>query len=244
MKRIRFSLLFCAVAAGCLVLSGCSKSKENKPRSENNTPGTPDAVASDDSADMRMKWPVGRKFPMHMELARTVTTKVPSLPEPVKQLVNLAQDYDLSAIKDLPDGGRELDLEFKTQTMTISQGDRQVMNFDSTQNAAQDAGNPVAPLLRKMIGAHIRYLTDADGRVQKVEGTEELLTRIGFNRKSQEQAAFRQMFEEETLRMYGSIGEMVPNRTVKVGETWTTKREYPSSIGNLAVEMKSTFKSW
>ncbi len=244
MKPIAFTISLGAVAAG-LLLAGCSKHQESQASTGNTaTADSPSAVASADSAEMKIKWPIGKKYAMQMDLAQTVTTKVPNLPEPVKQLVNMTQGFDISAVKELPNGGRELDLEFKGLTITVHQGENQVMSFDSAQSAAQDADNPIAPLLHKMIGAHIRYLTDADGKVEKVEGTDELLNRIGYNPKSQTHAMFKQMFGEDTLRQYGSFGEMMPNRVVKVGDGWVVKREFPTAAGNLAVDMKFTFKGW
>jgi hypothetical protein len=246
MKSITFTLSLC-VATGGLLLAGCSKHQDSRSStgSAENTPTADSpAASSGDSAEMKIKWPIGKKYSMQIDLAQNVTTKVPSLPEPVKQVVNMTQGFDISALKELPNGGRELEMEFKGLTIAVHQGENQVMSFDSNQSAAQDGENPIAPLLHKMVGAHIRYLTDADGKVEKVEGTEELLSRIGYNPKSQTHAMFKQMFGEDTLRQYGSFGEMMPNRVVKVGESWAVKREFPTAAGNLAVDMKFTFKGW
>jgi hypothetical protein len=244
MKSITLALSSCAVAGG-LLLAGCSKHQDTKPSAENNpTADNAAGVASADSVEMKIRWPVGTRFSWRMELVQNVTTKVPNAPQPVKQLINMSQEFDMTALKELADGGRELELVFKGLSLSVNQGDTPVMNFDSTQPAAQDANNPITPLLRKMIGGHVRYLLNATGGVEKVEGIDELLARIGFNPKSQQQAMFKQMFDEDSLRQYASVGEMMPNRTVKLGEGWDVKKEIPSEIGKLTVNMKYTFKNW
>ena len=62
--------------------------------------------------------------------------------------------------------------------MDVLQGGRSVLSFDSMQSQAQDSNNPVAPILRAMIGARIQYFTDADGKVQKVGGVDDLTKRF------------------------------------------------------------------
>ncbi|HMP83322.1 MAG TPA: DUF6263 family protein [Verrucomicrobiota bacterium] len=232
------------VATIFALLVGCSKREES-----NASSGAGDTVAgrvskSDDPAELKVKWPIGTTYSMRMELDQTSETKVPNQPEPIQQAVKMTQDFDMSAVKELANGGRQLELQFKGLTMTVSQEGQQVMNFDSARSESGDAGNPIVPLLRKMVGARLLYVIDASGKVEKVEGVSELMTRIGFNRKSQTHAMFGQMFSEETLKQYGAFGEAMPNRIVKVGESWSDEREMDSGIGRMNVDMKSTFKNW
>jgi len=102
----------------------------------------------------------------------------------------------------------------------------------------------VAAGLRAIIGVPIQFFTDADGKVQKIEGVDELMNRIAATGKPQQQAMFKQMFGEDTLKQYGSFGEMMPNREVNIGESWPVKKDIVSSVGVLTVDMKYTFKNW
>jgi hypothetical protein len=128
--------------------------------------------------------------------------------------------------------------------MDVLQGGRSVLSFDSTQSPAQETNNPVAPILRAMIGARIQYFTDANGKVEKVGGVDELLKRIDAIGKPQQQAMFKQMFSEDTLKQYGSFSDALPNRLVNIGESWSVKKDIVSGIGTLTVDMKYTFKNW
>jgi RNA polymerase sigma factor (sigma-70 family) len=194
--------------------------------------------------EMKITWIAGREYPMHIEMDQTVTTDVPGRPQSVVQGVNLTQDFDFSALKPLDNGGWQLELKFDSETLNVSQGGRNVMSFASAQSAAQDAGDPAAPILRAMIGTRIQYFTDAKGEVEKLEGVDELKNRINAVAQPQEQAVFNELFSEDTLKQYGSFAEAMPNRTVALGESWQLKKDLSSSIGVLTLDMKYTFKNW
>jgi hypothetical protein len=198
----------------------------------------------DRPVEMKIKWTVGKEYPMHIEMDQTATTDVPGRPQPVTQGVNLTQDFDFSALKELDNGGWELELKFDSETLNVSQGGRNVMSFASAQSPAQDAGNPAAPILRAMIGTRIQYFTDANGGVEKLEGVDELRNRIAANSQPQERALFNELFSEDTLKQYGSFAAAMPNRTVAVGDGWRVKKDLSSSIGVLTLDMKYTFKNW
>ena len=55
---------------------------------------------------------------------------------------------------------------------------------------------------------------------------------------------FKQLFSEETLKRYAEFGDMMPNREVKPGESWTLKRTMSTGAGYISVDMKFTFKKW
>jgi hypothetical protein len=243
MKKLVAVLPLCAVAI-CVLLSSCSKSKNTATPSGNSADSSETSAAADSPAEMRIKWTVGKKYAMRMEFNQGTETTLPNQPQPIKSEVNLAQDFDISALKELDNGGRQLELEFVDETMDVSQGDRKVLSFDSAQSSAQDTNNPVAPMLRLMIGTRLQYFTGADGDVQKVEGMDELMNHVAATAKPQQQAMFKQMFSEDTLKRYGSFGDMMPNRMVNVGESWSSKKDVTSAIGVLTVDMKYTFKNW
>jgi hypothetical protein len=179
-----------------------------------------------------------------MEMNMTTEMKVPNQPDPVKQDIKLTQNYNLSALKKLDAGGWELELEFENETMDVAVGARSVLSFDSTENPAQETNNPVAPILRAMIGARLQYFTDASGKVEKMGGMDDLLKRITAAGTSQQRGMFQQMFSEDTLKRYGSFSEALPNRIVNVGESWSDKNDIVSTIGTLTLDMNYTFKNW
>jgi hypothetical protein len=165
-------------------------------------------------------------------------------PQPVVQEVKLIQGFDFSVLKQLANGGYQLELKFGSETMNVSQGGNTVASFDSTQSQAQDANNPVAPVLRAMIGARIEYFTDANGKVERLEGVDELAQRVAASGKPQAQANFQQMFNAETLKRYGSFADAMPGHPVSVGDSWPYQEDATTAIGIIKVAMNYTFKNW
>ncbi len=246
MRKLVVMLPLCALAGG-LLLTGCSKSKTAATSSGNSRSGTEAAAASatsDKPLDMKINWTVGRKYPMRIELTQSTKTEVPDQPQPVTQEMNLTQGYDISALKALDDGGRQLELKFESESMNVSRGGQNVLSFDSLQSPAQDANNPVAPVLRAMIGSRIQYFTDATGKVERMEGVDALAQRMAATGQPQTQAMFQQMFSEDTLKRYASFADSLPGYTVNIGDTWPFKEDVSTSIGVETVNVKYTFKNW
>ena len=194
--------------------------------------------------EMQMKWQAGKSYVMRMESTQTSETTPPNQSKPVKQVQKMAQDFNFSLVRELDNGGQQLQLEFESLAMEVTVGDRKVFSADSTQDSAQDARNPVGARLRKMVGAHLQFFINANGKVEKMEGYPELVNRVaGENPK--EQAAFRDLFGENSLKQYGSIGEdTTPRRIVKLGDSWPIRLEVPDDNGTLNVDLKCTFKNW
>jgi len=243
MKKHVIILSLSVMACG-LLLSGCSKSKTAATQSGNSADSTLASGASDNPVEMRINWAVGRKYPMRMELDQTTRTEVPDQPQPVVQGVKISQGFDMSVLKALDNGGRELELQFESQTMDVSQGDRSVLSFNSLQDSAQDANNPVAPVLRAMIGARVQYFTDANGKVERMEGTDALAKRFAATGNPQTQAMYNQMFGADTLKRYGSFADAMPGHAVNPGDSWPFKEDVSTSIGVVTVDLKYTFKNW
>ena len=193
---------------------------------------------------MRLKWQAGKRYAMHREETQTSETKEPNQPKPVKQVQKMTQDFNFSLVRELDHGGRQLQLEFESLAMEVTAGDRKVFSADSAQDPARDARNPVVARLRKMVGARLQYFINANGRVEKMEGYQELVTGVaGENPK--EQAAFTGLFRENGLKEYGTIAEdTTPSRVVKLGDSWAKHLEQPSNGGMINVDVKSTFENW
>jgi len=128
--------------------------------------------------------------------------------------------------------------------MDVSVGERKVSSFDSKQDSAQDGGDPMSAMQRKLLGTRFQYFTDADGQVEKVEGLEELMREIKTIGKPQDQAIFQQMFSGDILKEYASFGGMMTNRPVTIGDRWRKTKDFVSPVGVMATDMEYTFKSW
>jgi RNA polymerase sigma factor (sigma-70 family) len=194
--------------------------------------------------DMRINFPVGRKYSMHIDMDQTTNTAVPNLPEPIVQGVKIGQDFDVSAIRELDGGGRQLELKFTGQTMNISQGGRTMLSFDSAGSPAQDAGNPAASILRSMLGSSLEYFTDATGRVERMEGQDELLKRVAAVGNPESAALLNQLYSKSTLEQYASYADSMPDHSVSIGDGWEVKKDLNTPIGVLGLDLQYSFKNW
>ena len=194
--------------------------------------------------EMQMKWQAGKRYVMHREETQTSETKDPNQSKPAKQVQKMTQDYNISLVRELDNGGRQLQLEFESLALEVTVGDRKAFSADSNQSSAQDARNPVGARLRKMVGARLQYFINANGRVEKMEGYQELVNRVA-GENPREQAAFTDLFREDGLKEYGTIAEdTTPSRVVKLGDSWAKHLEQPSNGGMINVDVKSTFENW
>ncbi len=193
--------------------------------------------------ELRTKWLVGKKCELHTEINQISETKSPGQPQPVEQGLKWTQDFNIVALKELPDGGWQVELEFANEAMAESQAGHNVLSFDSAQGQAGNIHNPLA-ILSALVGVRLEYFTDADGRVQTVEGTNELTDHIAAVGTPQQRQIFYDLFGGDQLKDILSGEDWLPNRTMKVGESRSVKKDVADPIGMVTVNMKLTFKNW
>jgi RNA polymerase sigma factor (sigma-70 family) len=190
------------------------------------------------AAEMRLNWMVGKKYDMQVAFTQTTETPLPNQPEPMKSAVNFSMNYTITPVKQLENGGKQLELEFRNETLNVIQNGINVMNFDSAQTT--DGENPA----RAMVGARIEYFTDANGKIQSVEGVNELMKRIDATDKSPTGAAFKEIFTEQNLKRYVSFDDLMPNKTIDLGGNWAVKKHVVTPSGTVIADVKYTFKNW
>ena len=240
MKTISRNLSLCA-AISVLLVSACSK-RDSKSGGVGGGAGaalTPPAGP----VELKVKWTVGRKYDFRMESTETMAGEMPGYLQPTKQIMHRSQDLTVSVLKELGNGGRQLELTFVAQKADMFQGDRKSMSFDSAQDPSRDSLNSAASMLRKMVGGRLQYLTDENGKVEKMEGFEPLLARAaGTNRQAR--GLFQQIFNQEELKRYAEFAEGMPGRPVKPGDTWPVQGEMGTPGGPVSWNLKNTFKEW
>jgi len=199
--------------------------------------------AAGDPVAMRVKWVVGKKYELHGESNHSEATKSPGQPQPAPTGYKWTQDMNISAVKALPEGGWQLELEISNEALDESQGGRNGLSFDSAQSRAVNKQNPLT-ILGALIGARLEYFTDADGKVQTVEGMDKLTNHIAAIGTPEQRQLFDGLFGGDQLKGYLSTGDWLANRTIKVGESWAVKNDGAYDVGVVTISMKYTFKNW
>jgi len=205
----------------------------------------PDSVQAGEPVEMKLKWDVGKRYVQRMESTQGTEMTLPGTTQPMKQETKQTQDVSLSVLKERDGGGRELEMNILGMTLVSRSGGRDLMSFDSKKDVAADAGNPVAPMLRKLVGARVKFLTDATGKIESVEGFKEVLDRITEGSSAMEQGMMKGMFSEDNFKEMYSAAQGLPDKPVKIGDTWPLKLEVPlGPLGTVILNSQYTFKGW
>jgi len=244
MKRIL--LLQIVGVLGLCGLLGCSKSK---PTGSQANPATNSAAISSptnspaDPLEVSIKWQPGKKYFWQMEIMQSWESSG-NPQSPGKITLGLTHDYTLTVLKTLPDGGRELEMEFTAQKMFYQMGEVPLLNFDSAQDRAQDANNPVAPVLRRLLGVRLHLTADARGKMTKVVGFDQLRAQLA-GAQPQVRSMIEGLFNEENLQQLCSFpADLQPDVPVKIGDTWPAHMEMPDPVGLMVMDLKCTLKDW
>jgi hypothetical protein len=205
----------------------------------------PAGNAAEAGVELRPKDVVGQQMLNRMVMRQEQDITGAGMPGPMKQVTEQTQDITLKVLKELPEGGHELEVGYARMKMESRMGEMVALAFDSADSAAEDANNPAAPMLRVLVGSKFRLMTDARGKVVRVEGLKEVMESIRSKAPEMMGGMLEGMINEENIKQMGATAQGLPAKPVKVGDTWPEKQEIAlGSLGNLVVNMTMTFKGW
>jgi hypothetical protein len=119
---------------------------------------------------------------MDMDTKMNMETSVPGQPAPIKIDMTMGQKYGLTVLKETPGGGHEVEMEYLNSRMGMEMGGKTMLSFDSTKKSSDEKANPamvqMTAVFQKIIGAKIQYFLDASNAVDRIEGVDELMSRL------------------------------------------------------------------
>src|ERR1039457_2531044 len=116
--------------------AGCNKAGKLNEKSTQPTPTGPVAL--------KLKWTPNERVVQDMDMKMKTETAIPGQPEPMKQDITMGQKYAMTVLKENPDGGHELEMEYLSASMGMEQGGKKMLDYDSAKKSDADAKNPVA----------------------------------------------------------------------------------------------------
>jgi len=236
--------------AGSVFLAGCSKSG-NSGAAGGSTNSSAAANAGGSSApagpvDLKIKWQIGKRYDMMMDLNQTTDINVPG--QPVHQELKLTQGLDYSPLKELDNGGHQVRLQFASQTIDINQNGKDVLSYDSNQSTPIETNGPVgavAAAMHAMVGAPLDFTFAADGTVESIDGIDALSNSIAAAVPNERQRLqVQQLYDEDTLKQYGAFAQSLPNHPVNVGDSWSESHDINNPAGVMTINSNYTFKNW
>jgi hypothetical protein len=235
------------LAGSAVFLFGCSKASKPGPIPTN---GSQSASSSGSAAagpiDLKLKWQTGKQYDMQMNLDQSSDINVPN--QPIHQDLKMMQDLHYSPLKDLGDGGHQVELEFDRENLNLTQNGKEIVSYDSTQKTASQPNSPAGPVaavMGAMLGVPLDYTFAADGTVEKIDGFDSLTNRIAAAVPDHRQRmAFQQLYDEETLKQYGSFSQSLPDHPVSIGDSWSSSHDINTPAGVVTLNATYTFKNW
>jgi hypothetical protein len=252
------SVLAAILCAAIVPLSGCKKKSSDSAASDNAAPivGKP----TDAPVAIKPAWKSGNKYLMRLErtqvgrfgpvAARTRRGQGQNSDAPVE--TTYAQEYTVT-ITNGAAGNRGAELEITGIELVAARGEETFINYDSQNKAApRDQSNPISTAvvnaLDRLIGGKVYYLLGSDGKVQKVEGVNDLFARAdGTNAPRGPFAAstiLRRAISEDTFKQMVEING-APGQDMKIGDSWPFAREVDAGMaGKIAVSVTNTLRGW
>jgi hypothetical protein len=231
-------ILILIAAAACLVTVSCSKQKPQAGQ-------TKSANSSEAAVTLKPKWTPGKKIVQRLSVTSSseMGSGQSKQGAAVQQVTDMTWDYSINTLKELDNGGHELELEFVASKLESKVGDHVYASFDSANDSGKASKDPFTPALRKLVGAKVRYTLGSDGKVERVDGYDDFMVRIARGSKHAEM--LKSMFSEDALKQLCNWSDALPDHPVGPGDSWTYAKEM-SLYGavKLVIDGKFTFANW
>jgi hypothetical protein len=235
------------------VPSAASEGTSNAPSEAGNLPfiraATNEAVkanrqeTSSEAVVLQVKWPVGGRYIFRVDMLQDSTNHIGKMP-PIRQSFTTALTYALTVVQELPESGRELEIEFLANEMEIKMADQVVVSFDSKESAEGEEQNFMIGPFRKMIGSKVRVQTDAKGKLEKILNLEEWRQALAGDQPGPMAGMLAQFFNETFFRQIVDFGTGLPEKPVRIGDTWEHQDQFAAGTGQIDVNANLTFTDW
>jgi hypothetical protein len=235
---MKMKLLFpLSALALAVAVAGCNKAGKLNDVSKAPLPTGP--------VELKLKWPQGERVVQDMEMKTTTETTIPGRPAPMQQNMAMGQKYGLTVLSANPDGGHEVEMEFLSSHMSMEMAGKKMMDFDSAQQSAGDATNPVAGMFGKMVGAKLEFFMDASNNVDRIEGVDAMVSRMAASAPPGGMAAMKSMMSEGYFKQMMSSSRFMPPNAVAPGDSWPVQLEYAvEPLGTLVLDYTFTLENW
>ena len=216
------------------------------------TSATAAAAAADNSAapvEMKIKWTTGKRYVERLSLDADVDVAAAGQPEQKGQL-NFTQGLTLSVLKDRDGGGKELEAELQDTTINAKMNGATMFSYDINQPPQNGMVPPqVVAVVQKLKGSKLKFLTDAEGKIESVEGIEDLVQRLASaaDPNAKPEDILKNLPAEATANLKDSFANMsgLPDKPVKIGDTWSPKLDAMKAMPEGAqFNYVYTFKGW
>jgi len=226
-------------------LSGCKKKEEAAAGASGDQPAAEAPAAAEPTFEFKTKWPVGNRYTYRVDSTVEMEGTLPNRPDPVKfSTVGQTAEFALSVLTNREGGVTELELEYLSEKMDVRSLQASI-SFDSKSPSKKDLGNPMVIALKKLPGLKVKYLTDATGKIDKVEDHAELAKKTLQGVATSARPMLTSLISEDNLKRQATLIEAMPEKAVKAGDSWPYTDAAPiSGLGQASITAQYTFKEF
>lgn len=200
---------------------------------------------TDGPVELKLKWPQGERIVQDMDMKQSMEFTIPGQPAPMQQVGTMGQEYGLKVLQETPGGGHEVEMDFLSAQVGSRMGTKVLVDYDSGKKPAAGKADPTAELFGKIIGSKIRFFLNASNEVDRIEGLDELNSRLSAGAAPEQLAFLKDMYSEGSLKQMMSQYRFLPTKPVQPGDSWPVQFEIPRDrIGTLLVDFTFTFQNW
>jgi len=193
--------------------------------------------------ELKRKWQIGNRYVHRLDVIQTIDFKFPQMPKPMRQDFAMAQVYALSVIKERDGGGCELELEFLAQELTVQEGDNVFVDFDSKGQSTSENKDPLAPTLRKMTGTRLKYILNADNKVESIDAFSDYVDKVTSGSPPEGKGFFSSIYSEDYFKRLVDYSSGFLARPKTAGTSRHAQTDLTMWLfGTVALDFNSTFK--
>lgn len=242
------SALLLALCAALAPLAACKKKEAaapagDQPAAEQPAEQTP---KEEPATELKPKWPAGRRLVVQLATHTDTEMTNPVTQQPLKTENFLTQEFAFSPGKERAGGGCEVEVEVVSVRSENKAAGKTTPIFDPKGDPKAERNNPLAGAFRKLMGSRVKYQTDAEGKITKVDGLPQLTSKVTTGIPPQLPAFFivRSLVSEDAIKGWNVLHQNLPTNSVKGGETWESTRDLPFGVAKFALTATNTFKGW
>ena len=239
-----------SLCALLMLPAACKKAEEAAPAAPETAPdpaapaATPAEPKAETEAPMVAKWPSGKRLQVHTETVSEIEFAMAATAVTSKTESHITQDIAFAALKERVGGGNEIEVQVTSMTMENRSAGKVVASFDPKSDPKKDPRYSIAASLRKLLGAKLKYLTTAEGKIDKVEGLVPLLTRLNTAASPQALILVRTLINDDAVKSWDTLHFGLPDQPVKPGSAWEVKRDIPFGPTKFTLTGTNTFTAW
>lgn len=249
-RSLRATLLF-ALCAALAPLAACKKKEPAAAGGEaaaaGEQPAGEPAPKEEPAVELKAKWPAGKRLVVQVVTHSDTEMANPALPQPFKTENFLTQEFAFSPSKERESGGCEVDVEVVSLRSENKAGGKITPVFDPKGDPKAERTGPMAPIagaFRKLMGSHVKYQTDASGKITKVDGVPQLTSKVTSGVTGPSLFVVRALVSEDAIKGWNVLHANLPTNSVKADESWETTRELPFGVAKFVLTSTNTFKGW